>query len=342
MSISDASTAQLLQQLRPNLKTLWLADENSGGIWPTLAAYAPTLSVMTNRFDLARAAQCHHIPTVFNDWQFEEGQQFDAVFLRICKEKPVNLHLLREACSHLNTGGTLLVAGEKNEGIKSVWEYACGIFGRDARLKKHGQAYAGTLEKTANSGDADNSYHQIQHIGNWDDQPIYSKPGVYGWDKIDAGSALLLKHLYEETRLWERANSMLDLGCGYGFLTLASAWLPCAKRVATDNNAGALLCMAKNAQERKMAVEIIAADKGDLAEGKFDLILCNPPFHRGFDVDSDLTRDFLVAAKQKLAADGVAVFVVNSFIALDKKIGGLFTSCRLLVDNRQFKVLALS
>lgn len=69
--------------------------------------------------------------------------------------------------------------------------------------------------------------------------------------------------------------------------------------------------------------------------------MCNPPFHRGFDVDGDLARDFLIAAKQKLAADGTAIFVVNSFIPLEKKLAGLFTSTHLLADNRQFKVLAL-
>jgi 16S rRNA (guanine1207-N2)-methyltransferase len=342
MSMMDVSTAYLLQQLRRDTNGLWLADENSRGIWATLANHSPALQVITNRFDLACAAQNCGIPASFCDWQFEPEMCFDAIFLRICKEKAINQHLIREAFLHLNRGGNLLIAGEKNEGIKSIWEYACRVFHGEPRLKKQGSTYAGILTKSSDhTVDETSPYHQIQIIGEWDGVPIFSKPGVYGWDKIDAGSALLIEQLRLENPLWADARSVLDLGCGYGFLTFASSWLRCERRVASDNNAGALICTKKNADERKLTVETVAADKADRVDGKFDLVLCNPPFHRGFDVDGDLTRDFLVAAKRKLAVDGAAIFVVNSFIPLEKKLGGLFTHAQLLADNRQFKVLVL-
>jgi 16S RNA G1207 methylase RsmC len=338
----DASTAHLLQQLHKGTRSLWFADENSGNVWPTLAGYAPQMEVLSNRFDLVRAAQNSGIPSVFSDWELADNStRFDAVFLRICKEKAINLHLIRLAFAHLNIGGVLHLAGEKNEGVKTIWEHACTIFHSSARLKKNGQVYAGALEKKSENTTDTGTYRQIQIIGEWDDQPIYSKPGVYGWDKIDVGSALLIGQLHAEKSTWQNAESMLDLGCGYGFLTLASTWLPCTHRLATDNNAAALICMEKNANERNLSVEIVAGDKGDQVSGKFDLVLCNPPFHRGFDVDGDLTRDFLLAAKHKLSAQGTAIFVVNSFIPLEKKLVGVFSRARLLTDTRQFKVLAL-
>lgn len=342
MSIVDASTSLLLAQLRKDARSLWLADENSGNVWQTLAGYASQLAVLSNRFDIAHAAKSCGIPTTFSDWELPDSNSFNTIFLRVCKEKAVNLHLIQMAFEHLNIGGTLHIAGEKNEGIKSVWEYACDVFHSAERLKKNGQAYAGAVKKNqaATQENVDN-YHDMRVIATWHDKPVYSKPGVYGWDKIDAGSALLIEQLKATESIWARAESLLDLGCGYGFLILASNWLPCTRRVATDNNAGALACMTKNADERNLHVEIVAADKGDQVTGKFDLILCNPPFHRGFNVDGDLTREFLLAAKQKLTANGIAVFVVNSFIPLEKKLSGLFGRSALLTDNRQFKVLAL-
>lgn len=343
MPVIDTTTHYLLTQLQAGARSLWLADENSGNVWSALAQYAPRLEILSNRFDVARAAQSTQIPTHFSDWELPAGSSpFDAVFLRICKEKAVNMHLIRLAFAHLSGGGTLYIAGEKNEGIKSIWDYARNVFGSAERLKKNGHVYAGALKKNGEATLADNdSYHHIGEIGTWNDIAVYSKPGVYGWDKIDPGSALLIEHLRTEEPIWSQAESLLDLGCGYGFLTLASTWLCCARRVATDNNAGALACMRKNAEARDLLVEIVAADKGDQVTGKFDLVLCNPPFHRGFDVASDLTREFLVAAKNKLATRGTAVFVVNSFIPLEKKLNGLFSRCALLADNRQFKVLAL-
>ncbi len=86
---------------------------------------------------------------------------------------------------------------------------------------------------------------------------------------------------------------------------------------------------------------MIAGDCADTVEGNFDLVLCNPPFHRGFDVDNELTRHFLSAARKKLDRGGVAVFVVNSFIPIEKKLGGLFRKVQTLLNDRQFKVLAL-
>lgn len=343
MPMIDASTAHLLQQLHKGTRSLWFADENSGNVWPSLAGYAPQLEVLSNRFDLVQAAQNSGIPSVFSDWELvDNAARFDSIFLRICKEKAINLHLIRLACAHLNTGGILHLAGEKNEGVKTIWEHACDIFRCSARLKKNGQVYAGALEKAPEniSIDAD-TYREIQIIGQWEGQSVYSKPGVYGWDKIDVGSALLIEQLHAEKSIWQNAESMLDLGCGYGFLTLSSTWLPCTRRVATDNNAAALICMEKNANERQLLVEIVSGDKGNQVNGKFDLVLCNPPFHRGFDVDGDLTRDFLLAAKNKLTAQGTAVFVVNSFIPLEKKLSGIFNRAKLLTDTRQFKVLAL-
>ncbi|MBC6904777.1 class I SAM-dependent methyltransferase [Saccharophagus sp. K07] len=339
----DSSTQILLQLMRSSDGNgLWLADESGRDIWPQIKATNRSIDVLTNRFDQAVAAEKYGIPTTFCDWEFASDHQYTHIYLRICKEKAINQHLIQEAWNHLTPGGALHIAGEKNEGIKTCWDFACEIFSSDSRLKKHGMAYCGSLTKTAEGKiEKNDSYHELVEISSWDGVAIFSKPGVFGWDKIDAGSTLLIEQLMEHTPAWETAKSILDLGCGYGFLTFASNWINCERRVATDNNAGALLCTQKNAAARGLNVEVVAGDKGDKVEGKFDLILCNPPFHRGFSVDGDLTQEFLTAAKTKLANNGTTLFVVNSFIPLEKKAAGLFSKIDLLQDNRQFKVFAL-
>lgn len=341
--MNDPSLRELHAQLRTLTgRGLWLADENHSAVLPLLAPYAAGLDLISNRYDLARQAQTLGLTCAFNDWCFSAGSRYQQIYLRVCKEKPVNRHLLRQAYLHLEEDGCLLICGEKNDGVKSLWQEAAELFQQRPPLEKQGLAY---LAKFRRSGPgealADDDYRELHLIGNWAGQPLYSKPGVYGWDKIDQGSVLLLDQLQQALHSKTRFDGILDLGCGYGLLTLAAAHLAAQRRVATDNNAAALACMARNAREWDLAVEIVAGDCGDTVAGLFDLVLCNPPFHRGFEVDGDLTLRFLSAARDRLAPGGVALFVVNSFIPIEKKLTGLFRAAATLVNNKQFKVVRL-
>lgn len=358
---TDPSSMELLQCLAESQgRCLWLAEENQLALLSQLMPYASKLDLLSNRWDIADRAQKIGLQGIFNDWQFTPAKQeplteifgkwqasmYDQVFLRICKEKPVNHHLLHQAYLQLNVDGTLTLAGEKSEGIKSYWQSAAELFGDDQRLQKIGNCYRAQFIKKAAKlttiPEPSESYRKIQVIGQWDNQPIYSKPGVYGWNKIDHGSRLLLDQLNTLTSHHSgKVSSILDLGCGYGLLTLATSRFSCERRVATDNNAAALICTQLNATVRNLEVEVVAGDCGNTVSGKFDLVLCNPPFHRGFDVDRDLTSYFLGAARAKLNPGGAALFVVNSFIPIERKLEGLFRETATLKNDNQFKVLLL-
>ena len=67
---------------------------------------------------------------------------------------------------------------------------------------------------------------------------MYSKPGIYGWQKIDRGSALLIEQLSDVLASMARAPKRLaDLGCGYGYLSIMAAQqLPDCQWLMTDNN----------------------------------------------------------------------------------------------------------
>jgi 16S rRNA (guanine1207-N2)-methyltransferase len=114
--------------------------------------------------------------------------------------------------------------------------------------------------------------------------------------------------------------------------------------VATDNNAAAIEACSANlsALRGSSQTQVLASDCGADLEERFDLILCNPPFHQGFEVEQDLTDRFLAAARRLLKPRGRALFVVNSFIPLERKADGLFAGIQLLSDNHRFRVVALS
>ncbi len=74
---------------------------------------------------------------------------------------------------------------------------------------------------------------------------------------------------------------VLDLGTGSGALLLAalSEW-PDAVGVGVDRSAGALLVAGGNAARLGMAdrVTLLLSDWAEKVDGRFDLILCNPPY----------------------------------------------------------------
>jgi 16S rRNA (guanine1207-N2)-methyltransferase len=171
---------------------------------------------------------------------------------------------------------------------------------------------------------------------------FYSKPGLFGWDKIDQGSQFLGQYLPDVLLRYPRQpESLLDLGCGYGYLTLMTRDLLLSRRVATDNNAAALLAMQCNATHYGMQVDVVADDAGASISEHFDIILSNPPFHQGFSADSDLTDKFLKNTRRLLAREGAALMVVNAFIGIERIANQYFTRVETLANNGAFKLLLL-
>lgn len=337
----DPCLERLAAQLDPSEAALWLAAEGSLGVLHNLVR-AADLHVLTNRFDIYRTAQTLGLHATFNDW-LTPTRTYQSVFLRLCKEKSINQHLAKLAWHSLATGGRLVVSGQKDEGIKTYASALKRLFVEEFALRKDGNTYLTTLRKTAapNAAPEQDDYAQFALIGQLHGKPVYSKPGQFGWQKIDQGSAFLINTL-EQHKVSFVGQQVLDLGCGYGYLTLATQHLGARSYTVTDNNAAALLSVQRNIGCHALPALVVAADCADTITEQFTTVLCNPPFHAAFAIDNHLTDAFVHAAHQRLTAKGHAFFVTNSFIPLEKKARPLFKQVELLANNKQFKVTRLA
>ena len=360
---------------------LVLLDENAVNNLAELQNIASqhTIIALSNRYDITTQANKLGINTYFNDFDFSQPEALTTEIgnttlfaYRVSKEKPVTHHVLNQLCKLITPHTTLLISGKKNDGIKSYTENVKKIFHLEGELKKHGDDYIATLQvkkqqinsKSSHSHNPsdeklnDSDYFvlreisQIEFLTTSNTHPftLYSKPGVFGWNKIDQGSRFLTEtltdlkthsltgsfpHIHETIRA-------LDLGCGYGYLSLFAASLDIKNITATDNNAAAILAIGKTAKENNLNIDVIPDDCGASITEKFDVIFCNPPFHQGFDIDSNLTEKFVATAKNRLSTHGKAYFVTNAFIAIEKLANKHFKSCKQLANNKKFKVLELS
>ncbi len=342
--MNDPALAWLIAQPSTDL-SVWLCDEHFYGAENFLPKGHDHFYVC-NRYDIVQRMHAAGLNTVFSDFADADlPDTINTLYYRVSKEKPVVHRALNIAANKLTDGGRLHISGLKNEGAKNHLDKAATLLGCAKATQKSGLAYSASLvrQQPVHQALDDSNYAQLRPIAKA--PHLASKPGQFGWQKVDQGSEFLLQTLAEHEAL-AHTQSLLDLGCGYGFLALTACQqlLPTtpAKITLTDNNAAALLSAGHNCQQLGVNAEIIAADCGDQVKDRFDTLLCNPPFHQGFGISQDLTERFLKSAAQHLQPDGHAWFVVNSFIPVEDKAKPYFAQQTTVANNKQFKVIHLS
>jgi 16S rRNA (guanine1207-N2)-methyltransferase len=348
-AMSDNTLQQLLEYVDSSEKTLLVLDENASQL-PSLqpaSAQATNTRVLSNRLDITDNARAKHWQSQFSDFDFAALADFSPqqIIYRVSKEKRVVEHVLQSGWQLLDTGGEFYIAGYKNEGIKTFAKRAQDAWQCNVKLTR-GNAHLHLYRFSKTGAEAtflsDDDYHALREIDRWRDLAIFSKPGIFAWDRFDEGSAFLLQHLDAFLQLTDhRRQNALDLGCGNGLLAVALHQAGCKRVVATDNNAAALRACEFNFSRHAINGEVIGTDVAAGIREQFDLVVCNPPFHQGFDVEQDLTTRFLQATQKLLTKRGRALFVVNSFISLEKKAEALFRQVQVVDNNKRFKLVQL-
>lgn len=343
----DVAFDGLLQALREGLRggetCLWVADEQAREVIPSVAAH-PGLTVISNRFDVVQVARTTGANALFSDFDFSaiEPHSIDHFFYRVSKEKAVVQHVLDAAHRVLRPNGTCWFSGLKNEGTKTYYDKAKTAYA-DSHWEKQGAAYlARCTQPQPNPVPLDNQQYTEWRQLMAGELAVCSKPGIFGWNKIDAGSRFLVTWLPELLALFPVApTSLLDMGCGYGYFIAATRDWPLQRRAATDNNAAAVAATQATAALLGMSVEVSADDFGAQLKGPFDVILCNPPFHQGFHTNDRLTEACLNQTRRLLAKNGAALFVVNGFISLESAAHSTFRSVEVVAHNGSFKLVLL-
>ena len=346
--MTDVALRMLQQPLNANgdKKAVWVIDENVGA--GHLAAVHPVadLRVITNRYDVHLAAQRQGFDVLLTDYDFSalEKKSLDVIYYRVSKEKAVVHHVINAAAEYLKPNGVLYLSGYKNEGIKTYVTKAAGYLGELVdKIRGSNSAMLATLACCGgNTGPLDDRHYRQSVSIAIGTIKVASKPGIYGWNKIDKGSAFLLEQLPAFiATLAVKPERIADLGCGYGYLSILANQQLAAEYIATDNNCAAVALCQQNFVAQQIKGRVVLDDCGAGINDNVDLVLCNPPFHQGFDVEGELTSKFITAARRLLQQEGHALFVVNSFIALEKKAAATFSSVTLLANNGSFKVLLL-
>ncbi|MCF6219436.1 MAG: methyltransferase [Gammaproteobacteria bacterium] len=339
----DNALSLLLNTLQNEREaSLWVADEHTPDTLPI--PLNPIVDVISNRFDVVESLTRQGWSSRFSDLDFSHlhDSSLATVYFRLAKERAVVNRVINQASRVLKAGGRLIICGGKQQGIKNYAKQAAQCLAGEVKIKKQGNHYLATITRGQQPATLldDKQYSTLRTLQQYGDIDITSKPGQFGWNKLDNGS-LLLAEQFKQLEI-EKPETILDLGCGYGFLSLAAhrQW-PDAVITATDNNAAALLSCRENFTKQAITGDVIADNCASKITQQQDIVLCNPPFHQGFSVDSSLTEQFVASAKRLCKPTGCALFVVNAFIPLERIAKKHFKQQPLLLNDGHFKLFKL-
>ena len=165
-----------------------------------------------------------------------------------------------------------------------------------------------------------------------------SLPGIYGWNKIDHGSQILI------STLPDLQGVGADLGSGYGYLShqvlLKNSGVSRIHLVEADSRA--LICARHNLETSQDRCHYHWLDVTALecreSLPPLDWILMNPPFHEGALVDHNKGKEFIETASALLKPGGQLYLVANAFLAYEDLLKALFKNTKKVLTQEGFKV----
>ncbi len=161
---------------------------------------------------------------------------------------------------------------------------------------------------------------------------LWTHPGVFSWDRLDAGSALLLKHLPVLT------GTGADLGSGIGVLSRAVLQSPHVTALTLiDIDRRAIAMAEKNIDDWR--AKFLWADLRDLADSGLDFIVMNPPFHDNGMEDRALGQLFITRAAAMLKPGGQLWLIANRHMPYETLLEQHFSSNGVVAAEALYKVM---
>ena len=249
---------------------------------------------------------------------------YDAAMVLGSKSRLETEIYLARATRQLKKGGVLVVAAGNKEGAGRLKKMLLALGYQNIAEQSKNKARVFWAEKGQINQDVLTLWLQQD---NEREIPggFVSRPGVYGWDKIDRGSQILADHMPRDLK-----GKGADFGCGYGFLSYAV--LDKNKKIKAldfiDADSRAVALCEKNIAGFAMKKQGIWMDltaEIPRVAGGYDWIVMNPPFHEGKKSDSDIGVSFIKNAHQALRGKGGALYMVaNNQMPYERVLNDLF------------------
>ena len=265
----------------------------------------------------------------------DETRQYDAVLIRLPRQREEGQYLMATAWDHLKPGGLFMVSAANDTGgarlekdlgwlsdPQSASKYKCRVvWGKkdEKSVCPPSWRVAGALQKSDRTG-------------------FWTQAGLFSWDRIDPATAMLLPYLPKNF-----TGAAADLGCGYGVLSLSMLERnPALKKLyCIDADGRALRACEKTIGEKHPAavVEYHWADLSrPTALNPVDLVVMNPPFHAEKALAIDIGQSFITNAAALLKKQGELLMVANAHLPYEALLAKSFSHVEKKFEGQGFKI----
>ncbi len=165
-----------------------------------------------------------------------------------------------------------------------------------------------------------------------EDLQMWSQPGVFSWNRVDPGSAMLLQHLPPLN------GKGADLGCGVGVLARAVLASPKVSQLTMVDIDGRAVEMARRNITDPRARVVWEDARSAPALSGLDFVVMNPPFHEGGLENQALGQTFIQRAASILRPYGNCWLTANRHLPYETILKPLFKKVNLIAEEGGYKI----
>ncbi|MBS0245303.1 MAG: class I SAM-dependent methyltransferase [Proteobacteria bacterium] len=166
-----------------------------------------------------------------------------------------------------------------------------------------------------------------------DEIGLWTQPGVFSWDRLDPGTAMLIEHLPD------LSGRGADFGCGIGILARAVlATGAVSELTLIDIDRRAVECAQHNLDTPR--ARFLWTDLRDPHPDlvNLDFVVMNAPFHDAGQEDKGLAQAFVKRAAESLRKGGVCVMVANRHLPYEAVLKPLFKAVTPVIETGGYKI----
>ena len=274
----------------------------------------------------------------------ELSGSFDRVFVLAARQREESRALLARGLTMLAPGGQLVASATNNEGARSLESDLRSLVDAVDVASKHKSRVVWTLPGAQLRDPVlVDQWRALDEVRPVCDGRYLSRPGLFSWDRIDAGSALLAEHLPSQCE-----GAAADLGAGFGYLSceLLRVCSGLTRLDCFEAEARALEPLRRNLDQARDALTGSVPQTTlhwhdvtrGMGRGGYALIISNPPFHQGRADQPGLGLAFISAAADALLPHGELRLVANRHLPYEAMLRRRFRVLEQRADAHGFKV----
>ena len=260
---------------------------------------------------------------------------FDAALVLAGRHRGLNELRIAEALERVASGGLIVVAGGKDEGIASLRKRIGELVPLEDHLPKyHGIAFWFRRPADIDAAEKLRTANPALLV----DGRFHTAPGMFSFDRVDLGSKLLVDNLPKDLR-----GTVADFCAGWGYVAAeVSARSPGISGLDLyEADFDSLETAKGNVGKGAVAPRFFWIDLlGETVEQRYDAIVMNPPFHRSRATEPEIGAGMIRAAGKALKPGGRLFMVANRQLPYEPVLAAAFSSHAEIARDGMFKVFS--